>query len=251
MWGMWRDGFRVLARPLLSLRNRERNLTLEEPPKQPDENCFAEQTTPQHKPQPSAPETVRDVYADAARFGHPKRDPAARHWLGAKKGGGYRTPKTTARIQQYCIERDGLRCQHPQCPNPDEDIGRLEINHIDKNDGNNYSDNLERMHVGCNKAYKNDSDPRKNCLSQQSTHTQTNAPEQLTAPLERQRDEIREDPTTTRNQLTNLQHEPAFRKACLKLQLAMYQPGPVSRFMTDRQMRLAVAFESHTPHFTS
>ncbi|MDE2426849.1 MAG: hypothetical protein KGO96_13190 [Elusimicrobia bacterium] len=145
-------------------------------------------------------------------------------WLGGS------TPKLTPyqrrRMIDACIKRDNVRgcscagCKaHPgsSCPlraiPQDVDVYRyLTPQHLGKGPADHHLSNLAAFCDPCNK-----NAPKLYPLP--TSHTPTHTAADALAALESRRDEIREDATASAGTKLNLDHEPAYRRACFEFLL--------------------------------
>ena len=143
-------------------------------------------------------------------------------WIGGPSGTSYLTSSQKRRIKSYCASRDGLKCMY--CKQHDESLRFMTVHHVDRNTGNNYSDNLQNLHWDCNIDARYGKVPRR-LEAQRVGIEYTHPPKNADAQLATTRDEILADKTVTVSTRLNIEHEFEFRKSCFKAVLDMFDPA--------------------------
>ena len=143
-------------------------------------------------------------------------------WLGGPSGSSYRSDAQNRRIKDHCTRRDGQICTG--CKAEEQFLQELHVHHIDGNNKNNFSDNLQLMHESCHHDVTFGV-PIRRLAPNASPRVCSPAPQNATAQLGTLRKEILADSTSTSSTRLNVLHEVPFRRACFEAVHNMYDPA--------------------------
>ncbi len=175
----------------------------------------------------------------------PKMDPSSdylpaaglkeRTWLGGR--GPRLTPSQKRRIRDHCLKRDGDRCMI--CGKLEDLVmGKFEIDHIDSNAGNHYSDNLRLCHHACNsKEWNRNQNNGKRVSSQHQRDRELPPPYALG--IESSTVEVR----------LNVEYENAFRRYCFqKVKETLLTGKSLSSSLSPRRGKRVCWLQSSTSY---